>query len=1046
MFGLVSLLALEGSCFHGLVARYRADLMPTDLRSKGRIAAAVAFTVVVGVIVWAVRNQQRVPSASPVPGGGGGGSGSAVVDPAAVPPPPTAATGGAPGAGSGNLLAGSGVGTWTRANPRTGVIESRLDYEKLTPLPAGRYEIEQPGAWLFSSGVARAHVSAPRATVVWPTREEPPEAGDLLGGVLVRVFDASTPQGQTPSLDSALYTLQIESVHFEGAMSQLESTDPLTVKGPGVSVEGTGLTLRFSPATKRLQYARTTGKRAVIDPSALSRGVERVRATGGDGGAGRGEKPADSTAAKPTPLDPCELVLSGSLRIVQGARSVNAESLSVLAMLQGGRLPDGAFAPFEPVKPAGNAGAPGGDGDASAAKSGVVQPPIEFAWNGPLEFRNLAEPPAALGKDLLRAVFASPANSRVKMIDGESGAELDAASVAYGATTRTLAIAGPGVSLRVTPKRGSEGAAGGGETLEVAAERIDLDFTSGVGAIPGAGKITSVPSGVAAGEAGTTVAWRGRADFILDTTDGPAGTAGIFLPQRVTLSEAVTAKTADGEAGADLADIRFRRVAPAGADRKPTAIPSEITLTDAASAVTKDGVVRADRLTLAFAEMPDDRGRAVPRAASGRGRAVAEQTGKNGAERIEAEAIDAVLSRDPQSGKSGVSSLVAERGVIYSGRDGVKASADRLDAEVPTQRVALVGAPAVVGRYEGATGRSQRLAAERINLDGVAKSVTVPGPGEGTYDDPSERMVITWQREMTYDDAKGETVLVGGVAARAARADTDRYNTEGDRAVVRLGPVVSSVVDGKPQSRRDLESVTIERVGADSPKPIEVTARRFIAGQPLASVNANAAKMEGMIHLKGPSVTVMPAKRAMRVPGPGLILLDDRRSLAEAKRETGGEQSGAIGPGGRSVIEWSGKLDTIESSGTLRLDGGVRVRHQPIGATQTTTMEAGALALDLEWPQPGGASPSGGESMEPRLRRVLADGGVGVVHQRLRFTGDSMSFDAGSNEVLIVGNPERPVTINDAESGTTTTAQAVALDPRAGTWRVTQAGTITVPR
>lgn len=1005
--------------------------MPSDLRSSGRIIAAVAFTIVVGVIVWAVRNQQSAtPTPSPLPTGGATSPGTT--------PPPSAPAPGTPGKSSGNLLAGSGVGTWTRADPRTGVIESRLDYTKLTPLPAGRYEIEQPGAWLFSSGVARAHVSAPKATVVWPTREEPPEAGDLLGGVLVRVFDASTPEGQTPPLDAALYTLAIDSIHFEGAMSQLESTDPLTVKGPGVNVEGTGLTLRFSPATKKLQYARTTGKSASIDPEALSKGIERAR--GNSPTAAKPETKPEQTAKAKDPLDPCELALSGTLRIAQGSRTIEAESLSILAMLQGGRLPDGAFAPFEPTKPDGKQASATNPNKPAGNPQSTPQKPIEIAWKGPLEFRNLAEAPKSLGKDLLRAKFTAAQGASVKINDAGIGANVEASTVEYGATTRTLALVGPNVKLRARDPNTSDDA----ENFTVDASRIDIDFTSGVGSMPGAGKFANSKA-----DAPTAVSWSGRADFILDTTDGPAGSGGVFLPTRVTLTDAVVAKTAEGEASADLIYTTFRRIPPASPGAKPTAIPGEIVLTDSASAVTQDGVVRADRLTLAFADKPDAKGRAVPRAASGRGRAVAEQTNKNGVERIEADAIDATLALDPKSGKAVVTTLSAETAVIYTGRDGVKATSDRLDAEVQTEQVTLVGTPAVVGRYEGQTARSQRLAGQRIKLDGKAKTVTVPGPGEGTYDDPSERMVISWQREMTYDDTKGEAVLTGNVNAKAARADTDRYNTEGDRATVKLGPIVNTVVDGKTTSRRDLESVTIERTPSDASqpvKPIKVTARHFVAGQPLESVNALVAKLEGMVHLEGPSVSVLPAKHAMSVPGPGTILIEDRRSLAEAKPASEPSQPAAPGPigsGGTSVIEWSGRLDTIENTSTLKLEGGVRIRHRPLGAAQAIIMEAAALALDLEWPDAASTDQS---AQEPRLKRVLADGGVSVIHDRLRFTGDAMSYDAGSSEVIILGNPQRPVVINDAQTGATSTAQAVALDPQKGTWRMTQAGTITVPR
>lgn len=1012
--------------------------MPSDLRTTGRLVAAVAFTAVVGIIIWAVLNQ-RVPG--PAQSGNGANTAGAP-DLTATTPPPTvnSKSDGSSGGGTGVLVAGSGMGTWTRANPRTGVVESRLDYAKLTPLPGGRYELESPGAWIFSGGVARAHISAPTAKVVWPAREEPPEAGDLAGGVLVRVFNASTPAGQTPALDLALYTLTIDSIRFEGAMSQLESTDPLAVRGPGVKIDGIGLVLRFSPVDKRLQYARTLGKHATIDPAALSGGIDAVRGTKPT------DKPRSTAEAAPQPgtatLEPLEMVMSGPVRIKQGGRAVESDTLTLWAMLRNGQLPEGAFAPFGPPSTPRSDKPRDANKPHRAASPAPAQSLIEVTWDGPLEFRALAEKPDQLAKDLLRLNLSADHAGGVRLSDAESGATLSAASVDYGATTRTLAVTGPPADasdpsqgvVRLRARR-----PGGTEEVQLESGALALDFTSGIGAIAGAGRVTSAdPTGTPNADqpAGTAVSWGGRADFILDTTGGPAGAGGVFLPTRVTLTDSVVAVTPEGRAVADFADVRFRRIPALTADEKPSAIPFQIDLSDSASVKSPEGEVRADRLTLTFAETPDKKGRAVPRRASGRGNAVAQQVSKQGIDRISAEGIDAELTRDAVSGKVAVSTLLAEKSVVFTGKDGTAATAARLTAEVPEQRIELVGAPATIGRTDaptpGTTARpSQQIAAERIKLDGSAKKLNVPGPGVGTYESGNESMTVAWKREMTYDDTPAEAVVVGEVTCRAARGDSDRYQATGDRATVRLTPAGSGAA-----AERALESVTIASdEGARAEPSVQVTARRYAAGQPVAPIDEGTATLEGMIDLKGPSVTVMPARRAMSVPGPGRILVEDRRSIAE--RATPGASPESRGT---TVIDWKGTLRTIEDTGTIRLTDAVRVRHLAVGAAEATLMEASALSLDLDWPA------QGDPRQEPRLKRVRADAGVFVKHQNLRFTGDALSFDAGSNEVIVAGNPSRPVTIEDAATGATSTAEAIALDPRTGTWRATNAGTIVVPR
>ncbi|MFM9959232.1 MAG: hypothetical protein ACKVZJ_14300 [Phycisphaerales bacterium] len=1021
--------------------------MPSDLRATGRIIAAVAFTIVAGVIVWSVVNQRRraaVPAAAP------GAAGPAT--------PPSAAV--RPGSG---LIAGSEKGTWTRASPVTGVIESRLDYNRLTPLENGRYELESPGVWLFDSGVPQVHIGAPRATVVWTVRDEPPEAGDLLGGVTVRVFPKTAPAGgaastgTTPPLESALYTLAIDSVHFEGALSQLESADPLTIRGPGLSADATGLMLRFSPATSKLEYARTLGKRARIEPAAFRRGLDALSRKSDE--KERERAPGSTAGETAAPLQPYELLLAGALKASQGPRTLEAGSLRVWAMLRDGRVAEGAIAPF--AQPSPGAAAASSSGEPASSGSGAAGPdelPIEIAWTGPLEIRSLAERPDELAADLLRMRLDGvlpdrPENAeRVRLADTRQAFELDAGSIDYRATTRTLAVAAPaGDGLTFLARAGSPDAAQ--PPIEVRARALSLDLTTGVGAMPGSGSLSSVPAGVGGEGAATptTVTWKGRADFELDTTNGPAGAGGVFLPTRVTLSDHVRVAATEGAASADLADLRFRRLETAPG--KPTAIPAQIVLDGAAEAKTPEGAVRAQRLTLSFHEKPDARGRAVPRVASARGSAVAERQTDDGLERIEARSIDAVLgfvaegaeanigdgSAKPGAAGQGrlqVTTINAESSVVFTGKNNLRAGAERLDADVPSRAVALVGTrenPAVISSGVAPdpgkpTETPQSLTAERINLDGAARTVIVPGPGVARYraDTGTSRqsLGVEWLRGMTYNEGTGVATIEGRVVALGERDEHDFYKATADRATLRLSNAAG---------KSTLDEITLERTGVDAGGAnfVEVEARRIKPG------TRAAPELEGLVNLRAPALTVLPQAKAMKIPGAGRIILDDRREGATPDPN----QSAAFEDlRGKSVVEWTGSLDTLQPSGTLRVEQGVRVRHLPPGASEAMLLEAATLALDLVWPGDGDTN------QQPRLSRLSADGGVFVKHTRARLVGSALSFDSTANQVLVAGSPERPVTIEDLQTGATTNADGVRFDPATGTWEAQNVGTITVPR
>lgn len=977
--------------------------MPMDVRTGGRIAAALVLTGVVALVVWSIRTQptSAVPSQPSPPAAG--------APPVTLSGPRAGATG----------IAGSGKGSWTRANPRTGAVESRLDYDRLAPLAGGRYELDRPGAWFFSGGEARAHVSAPTARVVWPSRNEPPEAGDMSGGVTVRVFPSgAAPAGETPPLDTAIYTLSIDSVHFEGAMSQIESADPLRVRGPGLEADSSGLVLRISPAGNRVEYFRTLAGAATISPEALRESSRRLAPP----------QPADTTSDTPkqpaAPGDtqaidqPYQFALQGAVSIDQASLGVRAGMLRVWAMMRDGRLPENAVADFRPAgsdrsQPSGATSKPVDGKDVSA--------PIRITWATQLELRSLPDRPDQLRDDLLSARLEAEDAANVTVTDTSRGVSIAAGAIEYGATTRrTSIISAPGKQVALA-------FAGDGDPDAAATYHgsgISIDLTTGVGAVDG-------PGSVSLGDRSrSALSWTQRADVLLDTSNGPAGAGGAVIPSRVTIAGGVRAISPDGSATAGWADARFTRAVTR--DGKPFAWASQIELKDGASVENPDGSLSAASLSLRLDAPRENERRAVPSHISARGGVIGQQDG----ELLTADSLDAALVTEGDSRRQRIGNATAEGRVQYRGGDGVIAEADRLEAEVPAKRLTLRGSPAQVGRGillsltgppESDNDREQtRVFGDVIEIDGIAKRLTVPTGGNAertALANGPEQFSLNWRRGLMYDDTTGRAEVVGAVKIGAKRGETDAYAAICERAVVGLAPASHADHGG-----RTLNSVTLfGESTSGEPSPISVQARRY-------SGLGASRRLEGLIDLRGAEVTVSPDARTVGIPGPGRIILEDRRSLE------GDESRAADELRGNSVIDWKDGMTTDEATGVIRVSGGVRVRHLAPGAAEATLIESGTLGVGLIWPGENDAD------QQPRLKSIGGDGGVYVKHQRLQLTGSSIAYDADRGIVIVEGPSDRPVTVQDSQTGTTTTAEAVELDPRSGTWRATRAGTIVVPR
>ncbi|MBL0926765.1 MAG: hypothetical protein IBJ11_03820 [Phycisphaerales bacterium] len=1010
-----------------------------DVRTTGRLLAAVTFTAVVGVVALAFWTSRRSPAPAPVaplpPLPALAGGGSTPVDPTGTQSPI-------------DLVAMGQRGSWLGVDPRTGRPSYELLWDTLDPEDAGRIRLARPRAW-FDAGAGRTVlVTAESGRLVWPARDKEPESGELLGGVTARLLRPGTPRtvADDPRAleDATVGRLFTPTIRFESALGQVETTDRIAVSGPGLALEAVGLVLRFSEVQRRLQYARIDqGGTLTINPSRM-----REAAAPGDTPDDQASGAATATVAPPERIDLYQATIAGSragapvispLRIVQGRRTVEAEMLTVFARLADGSLPREAIAPFERTAPATvelmGPPAPGQSmtvAIAPPAASGLPDEEIRATWGGPLEVRPVGtEAPGSLrservkelARDDLAVRLASPRTGRVEVADPESGTSVRAAEIEYGATARSVALsARPGAAE-------PEVAVVIAQAGELLTTRLEADLTTGVGSAAGAGRFLAArqPAAADAGEPAPqppAVRWTGRSDFRFDTSAGPVGAGGMVLPTELSFTDGVEASDRSGRLTAGFVRATLAAVARSDRVQPDIRLVGVLASDDARLTDAGDGTVRADQIRVAF-----DRASPTPRpvGAEARGGVVASQNNQN----LRADRADVRFDPDPQGRGVRAGALNAEGGVRVLTADGVEALADRLSADVPARQAVLFGAPAELRRNEGGEARSLRAA--RINLDGDARRLTAPESGTIAFaltsDGRDLRTDVQWSGGLTFNDRDGIADLRGDVRLVGQSGSLERQSARGDQLTIRLAQPT-------PDGKRPVAEVRLD--GAEAPASVEF--RRFAAPAADAGTPPDAPRtLEALAALRSGRLILTnapaagPLAQRVEAPGPGTLVVEDRRGpAAPAPPPT----ANAPGTRGTSVFTWTGGLVVERASGVATMQGGVRLRHLAPGASAVTEIEADSARAEVT------RAAEASDPDRPELRRVAATGNVYVKHEQTRISAAELAYDVASGVATATAAPGGVVTVFDGRDGRTVTAAAVEIEPATGRWRIAGAGTI----
>lgn len=981
---------------------------------KGKLAAALVFTVLVGIVVYGLMNS--------------GGTNPSVPAQLDGPTPEPRPTGGILGSVQGSVF--------QSFDPESGELRYELEWETLDPVGQGRYEVTAPIA-TFYQGDSVIRVEAAEGRLLWPSRDQEPESGNLSGDVVVTVSE----DGTEPRL---LGTMKTPSLFFQSVLGELNAPEVVRIEAPGIEFEGRGLTARISEVQQRLQYLRVNEHLGTtIRPDLLGRGEgdgagaqRERRASGSEAGDGAGLTGGAGL------IDLYRVAFTRQVELSQGGRSARADEAEVWVRLRDRQLASNAIAPLmigstsvERVAggPTGNGGSGGGASEDEGTDADQL--PIRFTNAGSIEIVPLIDVPAQLERDDLAARFRATESSAVVLRDEESGASIRCGSLAWGFTTRRLAVRGVGGLLGVEFEFPGE--------ASVRTGAVDVDLAAGIAAFPGAGRVTML-SGFGGSDEQTTIEWTERADVVLDTSSAASRVSSSPMVRWMTAAGTIDARTPSAQVNGEFlrADFVSRMV-----DGRPQNDLSRISVQERATAVINDGDVSADiraaRMDVLF-DVAGQRtdGRIVPSRASASGDAVALVNG----DRLAGQAIDAVLLADAD-GRTQVQSIDSSGDVTLRTREGLDLAAATLHASERTGTMTLVGYPATVGLYTSADGSGASaseefaegfsITGESIRFDREPRLLTVFGGGVLSYAAQNplaegyDHGRILWERSMRFDDRAGIAEFAGSVRADAGTMLGDEYSMRGERLTLSLVPDLLDEQARRSLSEGDeVEALVSLRLEAGLDGEARAEGRRYSAGP-----DAPERMLETAARLSGVEIVAQRDTNRITVPGAGRLVYEDRRERADGSST---EDELPTDARGTTVFDWAGSLDADRTDGRIVMSRDVRMRHRHPGADSLTVVETERLTATVT--QPGEQAGS-----QYELESVEAEGAVLATHRESQVVADRLSYARDASRIIASALPGNRVTFFDARSGRHLPAERVILDLITGRWRIEQAGQVTTP-
>lgn len=899
-----------------------------------------------------------------------------------------------------------------------GEISQVVLYDRFEPLAEGRFRITNPRATAYLDDGRIVELSAERAEIVQRQQGREPESGRFEGDVQAHLFSSSeqsTAAGDIPEV--SLFT---DRLAFDTAIGEIRSDAPIRIESPAVRFAGEGLTLLFSEQERRLLYLRIdTGDHLTVNPQRATASADSAEEPAPAGPVAHhefGPLAATPPAPRAERIDLYRAALTGPVTLTSGPRTVRADRLEFWTRLVGGNLAPDAILPIDPDPEPRVAHGPALASAQPESDSPAITDRITLEWDGPLELRPLESESPELARDDLFVRFSSPQSGLVRLIDDDLDAAGQCVSLDYGFRSRLVTLAGLGpqsVSMTLADRARFDT---GRLELDLAGRRI-LAPTPGL--VTAIGASANIDRRDASGDAPPRdIAWTGGMEFSLVIDD-----SGEIVPDQAVFSRDVRARDADASVEGERLTVSFRPSATGGPSLSRVIVEG-----DAVASSSSSGRVAADRLDLTLDE-PLDGGIGAPKIATAAGNVRATRDDQT----LRAELAELIFAPRSSSSDARIERFTADLGVsvrIGEGDQAIEARAERISAFENATKVDLVGEPATIRR-----GAAQ-LSAGAIRLDSNQRSLTVFGPGEILYraDSPDRALgydVLSarWQSSMTFDDRTGVAEFAGDALAAADLGETARDTATGERLIVELTPFDPIAEDSaSPSPERELIRATLhsaieEGVGDEI---AELQSRRYRRDP----ASETGLELERLVYLSGERIVAEASEDALRVPGGGKLLIDDRTTDAD--------NAVALDPSeptvrGATMFQWDGSLLLSRATGQALLKDRVRMRHRPLDATDVASLECERIeaefSLDLT-----------------KLIRAEATGAVYAAQGTRQIVADAVSYDAQRATATATANPGSTVTLFDDAVSAPLTAEAVLWDLKEGTIRALGSGPVRTDR
>lgn len=964
-------------------------------RAAGYALAGGVLAAVIGLIVWAVATAPGGPEEAPLD----------------APPAPTIAD--RPAVDPEDIqdvIAGADEGRIELVDEQNRVVQE-LFYDEFTPEEAGRFHVTQPRAWLYLDRGRTVVIDAETLNFSQQRAGQEPESGRFSGSVRVRVFNPidgvqhraardEEDAGALPEPDPAL-TLATEALVFDTAIGELGAPGLVEITAPGVDARFEGLDILIDQRGRRLALLRTDRDGAVrIRPAELER--ERAAAPAA------GDPAGDETPAEPV-IDLYRAEFDSGVRVAMEGRTLAADRLELWARLIDGVLPGGAIAGFNQSTDAAADEAGADDADEPARR--IEE--ITLAWAGALTVRPDAQAAQALREDDLAVRFTAPTSGLVEIDDRQTGASARAATLDYGLTTRRLALTGvgeTGVSVRVPGD------------AELLAGRLEVDLTTGVGAVPGPGVLRSLTE--EQDRRRQRITWRERSDFILATAGGVVDLRAASSVEEAIFTGDAEARSGDAFVSGDLIRAELG-ASPLG---EPT-LARVVVEGDAAADAGDDGAMQARRVDVEFDTEATE---PTPTLVTAEGAVRAEREGAS----LEGELVEARVVR-LDDGELAVSDLTADLGVVVRTPNGEELFGDELRAQVQDGVFDITGQPAILRRDTASiTGEAMRIEAELERL-------TVFGAGVLNYARPSregagyERAQVEWVGSMRYDGVADEVEFLGDCVATAELDALSRDRAEAERILVSLTPDARPT-EGEPagaaaEAQGAVRRVLLYSAAAEGTgdAAVEVESRQY-ARDPGADTGL---RLESVVYLESRMIDARVEENDLVVPHPGRLLVENRRAEGEASDE---DAASVFDARGSTLFEWEGDLHLDRDAGTAVMTRQVRLRQLPPGGEEMTELECERLTAQMVLPDD--------DEQQAEVRSAEATGAVYVRRGTRQLIADRLFYDASSGVAEATAAIGNAVTLFDANDPTPLTGSLLRWDLVRDRLEWRDAGAATTPR